>query len=76
MYQAGEVSASELRDLETRLIHKLDQADAKWQHQLRALEIRLDSEKRFLEDLLVLFWLSAMFWINLLIWMAVLERLR
>ena len=76
MYQAGEVSASELRDLETRLIHRLDQADAKWQRELRALETRLDSESHFLGHLLLLFWLSTMFWINLLIWTAVLERLR
>jgi hypothetical protein len=66
MYQTEQVSASEVKDLEARLVHRLDQMDAKWQHQLRMLEIRLDSEKsvrdiekRFLDDLLMMFVLWA-----------------
>ena len=37
MYDTWQVGASELRDLETRLIYRLDQVDAKWQHRLHAL---------------------------------------
>jgi hypothetical protein len=68
MYATERSTASEIRDVEARLVHRLDQLDAKWQHQMQSLETRVDSDRRFLEGLLQLFWLSTMVCINLLIW--------
>jgi hypothetical protein len=75
MYLTGQVGASDLCDLETRMIHRMDQLDAKWQHALYALESRLDSQRRFVESILMTSWLAAMFVVNVLIWVPVLRSL-
>ena len=46
MYQTEQVSASELRDLEARLVHRLDRMDTVSKLRIHALEARVEAEKK------------------------------
>jgi len=76
MYDTWQVGASELRDLETRLIHRVDQVDAKWQHRFDALAVELRGEQRFQRDCLQFFLVSVMIGVNVLIWGALMWSIR